>query len=95
MEKDSRGLDANTETGTRDKVDPETGAYGTAGTPVTTGKGESASTIGTGTEEGEQEYREGDFEGVTPESKGYSTGKHGDTNVQETAETIQRHTSND
>jgi hypothetical protein len=71
---DSKGLDPNSATGTRDAIDPETGALGTAGTPVTAGYGASGSTIGTGTPAGEQEQKEGDFAGVTPNTKGYTAG---------------------
>ena len=50
----SKGSDPISFTGTKDAIDPETGAYGTAGTPLTTGYGQSGSTIGTGSPEGER-----------------------------------------
>ncbi len=42
-EEAERGLDPKTATKTKDAIDPETGAMGTAGTPVTTGDGMSGS----------------------------------------------------
>jgi hypothetical protein len=75
MDDKSKGLDPNAVTGTKDAVDPETGAIGTAGTPLTGGYGRSGSTIGTGSSEGEREYKEGDYSGSTPGSKDYSSGK--------------------
>src|SRR2546426_12813067 len=72
-----RGFDPNSPTGTKDAVDPETGTYGTAGTPMTTGYGVSGSTIGTGSEEGEEEVQEGDYPGATPNTKDYSFGGKG------------------
>ena len=77
MDVEERGLDPNSVTGTKDAVDPETGALGTAGTPMTEGYGVSGSTVGTGSAEGEREYREGDFSGATPKTKDYTAGVHG------------------
>ena len=74
MDRDPSGIDPNTATGTRDAIDPETGALGTGGTPLTAGYGASGSTIGTGTSQGEQERKEGDFAGATPNTKEYTAG---------------------
>ena len=74
MDKDPSGLDPNTATGTRDAIDPETGALGTAGTPLTAGYEASGSTIGTGTAKGERERKEGDFAGATPNTSDYTSG---------------------
>jgi len=78
MDIDEKGLDPNSDTGTRDAVDPGTGAVGTAGTPMTTGYGVSGSTIGTGSESGQTEQEYGEYPGVTPASKDYTTGTHGE-----------------
>jgi len=86
--KDKRGLDPNTSTGTQDRLDPDTGVYATGGTPVTTGFGEAASTIGTGTPAGELEHKAKGYSGSTPGSEGYTKGVAGDTDVTETSETI-------
>jgi hypothetical protein len=71
------GQDPNNVTGTRGAIDPETGAYGTAGTPVTTGYGVSGSTIGTGSEQVRDEHEAGDFVGSTPDSASYEMGGRG------------------
>lgn len=69
------GYDPNSITGTRGAIDPKTGAYGTAGTPVTTGYGVSGSTVGVGSAEGEHRHEErGDFTGATPDTQAYETG---------------------
>lgn len=73
------GLDSESATGTQGRTDPETGAFGTGGTPMTTGDGVSASTIGTGSNQGEEEYKEGDFGGETPGSDNYSSGVDGES----------------
>jgi hypothetical protein len=78
MQENQKGLDPNSATGTQGAVDPETGTYGTAGTPLTTPEPASGSTIGTGSAEGEREYREGDFQGSTPDEKRYTTGGEDD-----------------
>jgi len=75
MDEDTKGVDPNSVTGTKDAIDPGTGAIGTAGTPLTTGYGQSGSTIGTGSSEGEREYEEGDYSGSTPGSEDYGQGK--------------------
>ena len=71
------GQDPNNVTGTRGAIDPETGAYGTAGTPITTGYGVSGSTIGTGSEQVRDEHEAGDFVGSTPDSASYEMGGRG------------------
>ncbi len=81
LELNPAGLDFGTETGTRDAVDPSTGAVGTGGTPVTTGYGMSGSTIGMGTDEGEEEYQEGNFRGPTPGYEDYETGTDGEASA--------------
>jgi len=68
------GRNPNTFTGTEDAVDPETGALGTAGTPVTTGYGVSGSTIGTGTSGGQEREEGGDYRGATPDTASYDLG---------------------
>jgi hypothetical protein len=78
LELDEKGLDPNTATGTKDAIDPETGALGTGGTPLTTGYGVSGSTIGTGTAAGQREFERGDFTGETPAAKDYTAGVHGE-----------------
>jgi hypothetical protein len=86
MDRDAKGIDLNTETGTRDAVDPDTGAIGTAGTPVTGGYAASGSSIGLGTQAGESEHTEGDYAGTTPASKAYTEGHHGDSHTRITTE---------
>ncbi len=81
LELNPEGLDFETETGTRGAIDPSTGAYGTGGTPVTTGDGMSGSTVGVGTEQGEEEYREGDFQGPTPGYEDYEKGTDGEASA--------------
>ena len=75
--------DSNNVTGTEGAIDPETGAYGTAGTPVTTGYGVSGSTIGTGSSQVRDEHEAGNFAGSTPDSSSYEMGGRGsdDTNT--------------
>ncbi len=68
------GRDPESVTGTRDAIDPETGALGTAGTPMTTGYGVSGSTIGTGSARGSQEQESGDFKGTLPDTAAYDKG---------------------
>jgi len=72
------GLDSESATGTQGRLDPQTGAFGTGGTPMTAGDGVSASTIGTGSNKGEREYEEKDFGGATPRSSGYDGGVDGE-----------------
>jgi len=73
------GRDPNSITGTKDDIDPETGALGTAGTPMTTGYGVSGSTVGTGTSEGRLEQESEDFRGAEPDTKSYEGGGRGST----------------
>jgi hypothetical protein len=79
MDRDVKGTDPKSATGTRDAIDPGTGAIGTAGTPVTGGYGASGSTIGTGSTAGEMEHVQGEYAGQTPSAKGYTSGEHGDS----------------
>lgn len=83
LEVNRRGLDPHTATGTRDRIDPETGVLATGGTPLTAGEGMSASTIGVGSNEGEQEYKDGDFAGETPGTHDYRTGVDGESSAHE------------
>ena len=76
-EEAERGLDPNTATGTKDAIDPSTGAVGTAGTPVTAGEGISGSTIGIGSKEGEAEHEAGDYDRATPNADKYVSGQTG------------------
>ncbi len=77
MDDRQAGQDSNNVTGTQGAIDPETGAYGTAGTPVTTGYGVSGSTIGTGSSQVRDEHEAGDFAGSTPDSASYEMGGRG------------------
>jgi hypothetical protein len=71
------GRDPNTVTGTTDAIDPETGALGTGGTPLTTGYGVSGSTVGTGTTEGRVESEGGEPRRPTPDAATYDRGGRG------------------
>lgn len=75
------GRDPNSVTGTKDAIDPETGALGTAGTPMTTGYGVSGSTIGTGSARGQSEQESGDFQGAMPDTDSYAKGGRGATDA--------------
>lgn len=79
MAEDQVGRDPNSLTGTKGAFDPETGAYGTAGTPLTTGYGVSGSTVGIGSEAGEETHVRSDFKGSTPNSMAYETGGRSST----------------
>ena len=68
------GHDPDTLTGTKDDIEPGTGALGTGGTPMTTGYGESGSTSGTGSSQGRAEQESGDFSGSTPQTYDYERG---------------------
>lgn len=76
---DTRGQDPNSVTGTKGAFDPETGAYGTAGTPLTTGYGVSGSTAGTGSSGGRDTYEGEEFVGSTPDMGSYEGGGRGST----------------
>jgi len=82
------GRNPNTFTGTQDAIDSETGALGTAGTPVTTGYGVSGSTVGTGTRRKRKKQESEDFRGANPDSVPYEVGGRasGDAGVLEGAE---------
>lgn len=73
----AEGQSTNNVTGTQGAIDRETGAYGTAGTPVTTGYGVSGSTIGTGSSQVRDEHEASDFAGSTPDSSSYEMGGRG------------------
>ena len=75
MDTKDSGFDPNTATGTKDAVDPGTGTLGTGGTPVTAGEGASGSTIGTGSQAGEDRQKSGNYPGPTPGSKDYTAGE--------------------
>jgi hypothetical protein len=74
---EEKGRDPNTFTGTKDAVDPETGAIGTAGTPVTTGYGVSGSTVGAGSRRRQKKQENDDYRGATPDSASYDVGGRG------------------
>jgi hypothetical protein len=74
---EQEGRNPNNFTGTQDAVDPETGAIGTAGTPVTTGYGVSGSTIGTGSRRKSKRQEKEDFRGETSDSASYDAGGRG------------------
>ncbi|MEA2575419.1 MAG: hypothetical protein QOH93_2717 [Chloroflexia bacterium] len=80
------GTNQNTVTGTQGSINPDTGTYGTAGTPVTTGHGTSGSTIGTGTAGGEEASQSGDFRGATPDTAAYEMGGRASTDSQASLE---------
>ncbi len=71
---EQKGRNPNTFTGTEAAVDPETGAVGTAGTPVTTGYGVSGSTIGTGSRRRQKKQENPDFRGATTDTRSYDRG---------------------
>lgn len=77
------GTNPNTVTGTQGAINPDTGTFGTAGTPVTAGHGASGSTIGTGTAGGEQATQSGEFRGSTPDTAAYEMGGRASTDSQE------------
>lgn len=79
------GTNPNTVTGTQGAINPDTGTFGTAGTPVTTGHGASGSTIGTGTSGGEQATQSGEFQGSTPDTANYERGGRASTDSQATS----------
>lgn len=74
LDENSNGVDNNSVTGTQDAIDPETGALGTAGTPMTAGYGVSGSTVGTGTAREGNPYERDDYMGATPDSPAYESG---------------------
>jgi hypothetical protein len=84
------GTNPNTATGTQGAINPDTGTFGTAGTPVTTGHGTSGSTIGTGTAGGEQASQSGDFRGSTPDTAAYEMGGRASTDSQESLQGDER-----
>ncbi|HEX8599640.1 MAG TPA: hypothetical protein VF952_14140 [Chloroflexia bacterium] len=84
------GTNPNTATGTQGAINPDTGTFGTAGTPVTAGHGTSGSTIGTGTAGGEQASQSGDFRGSTPDTAAYEMGGRASTDSQESLQGDER-----
>ncbi len=84
------GTNPNTATGTQGAINPDTGTFGTAGTPVTTGHGTSGSTIGTGTAGGEQAAQSGDFRGSTPDTAAYEMGGRASTDSQQSLQGDER-----
>ena len=74
MDDRQTGRNLDNVTGTEGAIDPETGAFGTAGTPLTTGYGVSGSTVGVGSSEGERSYQHGEHAGSTPDQKAYELG---------------------
>lgn len=79
LDENPEGTNANNVTGTQGAINPDTGAFGTAGTPITTGYGVSGSTIGVGTEAEELATQTDDFRGETPDSSSYEHGGRGST----------------
>jgi hypothetical protein len=84
------GTNENTATGTQGAINPDTGTFGTAGTPVTAGQGVSGSTVGTGTAAGEQATQSGEFQGTTPDSANYDRGGRASTDSQQSAKPDER-----
>ncbi|MEO8288488.1 MAG: hypothetical protein ABI670_18855 [Chloroflexota bacterium] len=80
MKDKNRGVDhSNDMTGTKGAIDPYTGAYGTPGTPMTTGFGVSGSTIGVGYHIGRRIWEEATYPGgraeqATPGAYDYDRG---------------------
>ncbi len=83
VNEDTTGVNPNNVTGTEGAIDPDTGTYGTAGTPMTTGYGVSGSTVGTGSASLEQTERTGNFEGATPDTGSYDMGGRASEEAQE------------
>lgn len=86
LDENPEGTNPNTVTGTQGSINPDTGTFGTAGTPLTMGHGVSGSTIGTGTAGGEQATQSGEFRGSTPDSANYERGGRGSTDAQQSNE---------
>lgn len=93
LNENQQGTNANNVTGTQGAIDPETGVYGTGGTPMTTGYGVSGSTIGVGTTGGQQDAESDDFRGSTPGSSSYDMGGRASTDSQKSLEGAERDTS--
>ena len=70
----NRGIDHTSPTGTMGAFDPYTGAFGTAGTPMTCGYGMSGSTIGIGHAAGRAEWESDAWSGATPGTYAYTHG---------------------
>jgi hypothetical protein len=84
------GTNPNTVTGTQGAINPDTGTFGTAGTPVTAGHGVSGSTIGTGTSGGEMAAQSGDFSGSTPDTAAYEKGGRASVDSQQSLQGDER-----
>ena len=74
---EEKGRDPNTFTGTRDAVDPETGAVGTAGTPVTDRLRRIRLDGGRRLAQTTEKQEKDDFRGATPDSASYDVGGRG------------------
>ncbi len=90
LNENPEGTNANNVTGTQGAVNPDTGAFGTGGTPMTTGYGVSGSTIGSGTVGGQDASESGDFHGSTPDSNSYESGGRGSTDSRKSLEGAER-----
>ncbi len=86
MQEEFEGRDLDIPTGTGGAIDPETGAFGTAGTPLTTGSEVSGATVGTGTPETKRAYDRGDFPGATPDTAEYDAGGRASADAAERAD---------
>lgn len=84
------GTNPNNVTGTQGAINPDTGTFGTAGTPMTTGYGVSGSTIGSGTSGGQEASESGDFRGATTDTAAYEMGGRGSTDSRKSLEGAER-----
>ena len=85
MQEEFEGRDLDIPAGTGGAIDPETGAFGTAGTPLTTGSQVSGATVGTGTPETKRAFDRGDFPGATPDTAEYDAGGRASADAMERA----------
>lgn len=90
LNENTEGKNANNVTGTQGAINPDTGTFGTAGTPMTTGYGVSGSTIGSGTAGTEDASNSGDFRGATPDSSSYEMGGRGSTDSRNSLQGAER-----
>lgn len=90
LNENTEGTNANNVTGTQGAINPDTGTFGTGGTPMTTGYGVSGSTIGSGTSGTEDASKGGDFRGATPDSSSYEMGGRGSSDSQNTLQGAER-----
>lgn len=84
------GKNPNNVTGTQGSINPDTGTFGTAGTPMTAGYGVSGSTIGSGTSGGQEASESGDFRGATADSAAYEMGGRGSIDSRKSLEGAER-----